>query len=207
MTNNTTIAEQNTEQGDAKRQRQEKENLRLRRDQALGSAIQYHIRDVIKVAAKTVRRLKPANGRDSEMRENQLRNVVNASISAASVEEVAAFIFYQMGRSKHSRQWLYGDFGDQVVKDLLEEEEGKESVKKAAKEAEKKALELIGDTYAKRAQSDKTVPESEKLFEEAHLALARQYLGYLNRMFYFASRSDDDGRWDDLVILAEEEAR
>lgn len=195
MTNDTNIPKQKALQADKKKkkERQERENLRLRRDQALGSAVQYHIRDVIKVAANTLARLKPANGRKSEMRENQLRNVVNASISAASVEEIAAFILYQMGRSKHSRQWLYGDFGDEVVKELLEK-----GVKKAAQQAEERARHLIGD---------KTVPEPEKLFEEAHLALARQYLGYLNRMFYFASRSGDEGRWDDLVILAGEEAR
>jgi hypothetical protein len=88
-------------------------------EQALGGAVQQHTRDVIQAAARTVRRLAPHESDISGMRENQLRNVVNVAIGASSVEEIAAFILYQMGRSTNQRQWLYGDFGKTVVEDLM----------------------------------------------------------------------------------------
>ena len=106
---------------------------------------------------------------------------------------MAAFILYQMGRSTNQRQWLYGYFGETVVYDLL-----KGAVNQAAQDAKKTAIELIGKEAAVKHNN---------LFQDAHLALARQYLGYLNRLFFFAngSKSGDQGRWDELVILAGEE--
>jgi hypothetical protein len=162
----------------------------LLRDQALRSAVQHHIRDVIRAAIKTVRRLKPQNNKGSDMRESQLRNVVNVASGASSVEEIAAFILYQMGRSTNSRQWLYGGFGDAVVQDLMSG-----VVRKTAQSASAEARLVIS-----QAQVGGELNE-EQLFDTAYIALARQYLGYLNRLFYFADRT---GRWDELGALIEE---
>lgn len=159
------------------------------RDQALGSAIQYHIRDVVKAAADTVYLLKPQNN-ESGMKNNQMSNVVNVAISAQSVEEIAAFLLYQMGRSTNNRQWLYGKFGDTVVQHLLQGE-----VKKAALNAQIRAAKRI-DKANQGTLSDK---EQKKLHDEAHIALARQYLGYLGRLFYFANNTQG---WERLVDFA-----
>lgn len=45
--------------------------------------------------------------------------------------------------------------------------------------------------------------EQQRLHDAAHIALARLYLGYLNRLFYFAERGgrDEQGRWDELQEL------
>lgn len=162
----------------------------LLRDQALSSAVQHHIRDVIQVAAQTVLRLKPENKQTSGMRESQLRNVVNVAIGASSVEEIAAFILYQMGRSTNSPQWLYGGFGDTVVRDLMSG-----VVRQAAQNASKQARETIQKAQIGGEQDDTA------LFDTAYITLARQYLGYLNRLFYFADRTR---RWDELGELIEE---
>ncbi len=163
----------------------------LLNDQALGSAVQHYTRDVIRAAAETVQRLKPQNEGPSGMRESQLRNVVNVAIGAQSVEEVAAFILYQMGRSTNSRQWLYGQFGDQIVQDLMSG-----AVRKAAEEARTMAEETI-----RTAQGGQPVADElrQRLLDEAYMALARQYLGYLNRLFYFADRTR---RWDELAQMS-----
>jgi hypothetical protein len=162
----------------------------LLREQALSSAVQHHIRDVIQGAAKTVQRLKPQNDTISGMRESQLRNVVNVAIGASSVEEIAAFILYQMGRSTNSRQWLYGGFGDAVVQDLMSG-----VVRKAAQDASSQAQTAIQQPDRGDKQDDAA------LFDMAYITLARQYLGYLNRLFYFADRTR---RWDELSELIKE---
>lgn len=164
----------------------------LLRDQALSSAVKHYIRDVIRTAAITVQSLKPINGQDSGMRESQLRNVVSVAIGAQSVEEIAAFILYQMGRRENSRQWQFGQFGDHVVADLM-----RGSVQTAARNAQTMALEIIG-----RGADQVSVEEQQRILDEAYIALARQYLGYLNRLFSFAERTQ---RWDELGQMAGEQ--
>jgi hypothetical protein len=168
---------------------------RLLIDQALNGAVQRHIRDVIETAARTVRRLQPTPDSMSGMRESQLRNVVNVAIDAQSVTEVAAFILYQMGRSTNSRQWLYGDFGHAVVADLTAREQA-DGIVRAALAARADALKAIaaGDVPEPSAQ------EQQQMFDTAHITLARQYLGYLNRLFYFAERARG---WERLGQLTE----
>lgn len=161
---------------------------RLLLDQAMATAIQRHVRGVIRAAATTVSVLQPARGGDSGMRENQLRNVVNAALSASSVEEIAAFILYQMGRSTNSRQWLYGNFGDRVVADLMSGAVRAEA--EAATKAASKAVQAEGYQME--------TPRETELFPLIYIALARQYLGYLNRLFVFVDRT---GRWDELPAL------
>jgi hypothetical protein len=168
---------------------------RLLIDQALSGAVQRQIRKVIETAARTVRRLQPTPEGISGMRESQLRNVVNVAIDAQSVTEVAAFILYQMGRSTNSRQWLYGDFGHAVVADLTARDRD-DGVVRAAVGARDEALAAlkaggIDEPDAERRQA---------MLDEAHIALARQYLGYLNRLFYYAERANG---WDRLHSLME----
>lgn len=185
------------------------------RDQALGSAIQYHIRDVVKAAAKTVSVLQPLAARnDSGMLNNQFSNLVNVAMAAKSVEEIAAFILYQMGRSKPDQQWRYGHkrgrdkvlFGDQVVDDLL-----KGRVKDTAIKAKQRALDSINNSLKKTLADSKSESEIEAqveaettdFYDKAHIALARQYIGYLNRLFYFANsiqKSEEKSKKPDMDI-------
>jgi hypothetical protein len=163
-------------------------------DQALSGAINQHVHDVIKAATRTVQLLRPASETVvSGMRESQLRNVVNVALDAQSVTEIAAFILYQMGRSTNSRQWQYGDFGSAVVSDLTSSDTN--AVVAAARKARKEAADAI-------AKSGISLSDDEKqgLLAAAHIALARQYLGYLNRLFYFADKARG---WERLAALTE----
>lgn len=187
MTNDTTIAEQKTEQADAKTQQRKEDNQQLLRDQALHSAVQYHIRDVIRAGVEKVQLLEPEGKSKSGMSKNQFSNVVNAAINAQHVDEVAAFILYQIGRSKKEPLWRYNRFGEQVVDDLL-----RGVVKETAEEAQKYAICSIEKIKEATKLSES---EKESLLEEAHLLLARQYLGYLGRLFYVA---DETNNWKTL---------
>jgi hypothetical protein len=111
------------------------------------------------------------------MRENQIRNVLNVAVETRSVEVVVNFIRYQMGRSSQGKTWLYNGFGQQVIADI----EG--PVGEAAKQVAKEVAEAVSDTDAKA------------ICRDAHLALTRLYLGYLNRCFYYG---DKTGQWDEL---------
>jgi hypothetical protein len=164
-------------------------------EQALGAAVQQHTPDVIRSAAATVHRLAPTNNEKSGMREIQLRNVVNGAMGATSVEEIAAFILYQMGRSTNSRLWQYGEFGKTVVEALM-----RNDVRNAAETA----IEQVVQQMKQVAEVGEITPEErEKLYRKAHITLARLYLGYLNRLFFFAERNerDDRGSWDELIAL------
>jgi hypothetical protein len=163
-------------------------------DQALSGAISHHIRDVIQAATRTVQRLRPTDDNIiSGMRESQLRNVVNVALDAQSVVEIAAFILYQMGRSTNSRQWQYNDFGGAVVSDLTADTAG--GVVVAARNAGADAVKAIVKNGIELSDAEK-----QNLLADAHIALARQYLGYLNRLFYFADKARG---WDRLTMLAE----
>jgi hypothetical protein len=165
----------------------------LQIDQALSGAINRQIHGVIQRAAKTAQLLQPKNNAISGMRESQLRNVVNVALGAQSVVEVAAFILYQMGRSTNSRQWQYENFGTAVVDDLTAlHDDGVAAHARHARDEAVRALAAAGVTLA---------PDTpQNLLDTAHIALARQYLGYLNRLFYFADKANG---WERLHKLAE----
>ena len=165
----------------------------LSMNQALSGAVNHNIHNVIQAAVHTVQLLKPQPGTDSGMRESQLRNVVNVSLEAQSVTEVAAFILYQMGRSTNSRQWLYGDFGTAVVTDLTAA--NTDAVVAAARRASQEA-----ETALAKNEIVLTGAEKASLLATAHIALARQYLGYLNRLFSFADKTKG---WERLTALVE----
>jgi hypothetical protein len=138
---------------------------------AIEDAIRHQMDNIVRQAGETIRLLKPNGGR-SEMKENQIRNVLNVAEESKSVEVVTNFIRYQIGRSSSNQQWQYNGFGLQVIKDI---EEGEVPV--AADRAAKAAAEVIGEGADKEA-----------LCREAYLELTRYYLGYLNRAFYFCDK-------------------
>jgi hypothetical protein len=165
----------------------------LQIDQALSGAIHRQMHAVIQRAAKTAQLLQPAGNTISGMRESQLRNVVNVALSAQHVVEVAAFILYQMGRSTNSRQWQYNNFGTMVVDDLTAAgADGVAAHARLARDQAVQALSAAGITLADEIQ--------QTLLDRAHIALARQYLGYLNRLFYYADRTQS---WKQLASLVE----
>ncbi len=143
----------------------------VRRRLLLQRAIGKELGSIVRLAAKTVRLLGP--GKVSEMRENQIRNVLSVAVETPSVEVTTNFIRYQMGRSSPGKTWLYNGFGQRVIADI----EGP-----------------IGEA-AERVANAAGVPDEKVVIPDAYLALTRLYLGYLNRCFYYG---DKTGKWDEL---------
>jgi len=158
-------------------------SLRILRGLALKEGINRQLDAIIQRAAEAVVLLKPENGRMSDMRENQIRNVVNVAAESKRVEVVTNFIRYQIGRSSSGKQWQYNGFGERVIRDI---EEG--AVAKGAQQAAEVAFEEI----EKRGGT----ADKKRLCEEGYVLLMEQYLGYLNRAFYYCDKTKC---WDKVV--------
>ena len=106
----------------------------------------------------------------SEMRESQIRNLVNVAATSKSIEEVTNFIRYQIGRDVRGDTWAHKDFGKAIIADI-QTGQVKTALKAILKEA----------------------PEADMISVRSDLIAL--YLGYLNRCFIYASKTDD---WSDL---------
>jgi hypothetical protein len=109
---------------------------------------------------------------DKDLKENQIRNVINVASSAGSVLEVINFIKYQIGRCSPNKEWRYkkgaGEetFGKRLIHELT----------KLKEEAEKIVKRLNKNGFS-------------EMVEEVWLKLTELYLGYLNRYFKYLKES------------------
>ena len=119
----------------------------------------------------------------SEMEKNQIRNVLNVAEESRSLAVVANFIRYQMGRSQTGLAWRHvrGEkvFGLRII-EQIESPQG--VVAQQTEAALAHARKRVGDVPQEAAQS-------------LRYDLARYYLGYLNRAFYYGRETK---KWDDL---------
>jgi hypothetical protein len=153
-------------------------DTKILRGLALADAVRGEMDAIVQRAGRTVALLRPQGKRGSDLRENQIRNVMGVAQEAKSAEVVTNFVRYQIGRSVRERQWQYNGFGLQVIRDI----EGG-AVEQAAARAADAAAKTIG-AGGEGAQA---------LKKEAYLELIRHYLGYLNRAFYFCTQMDGAG--------------
>lgn len=131
-------------------------------------AVSDQLDELIRAASRNVAKLQ---GAEEEMRESQIRNLVNLAASSRSVEEVTNFIRYQIGRDVRGRAWGHNGFGKAVIEDI---ESGQV----------RKALEAVV----------REVPNADLVAVRSELISL--YLGYLNRCFVYASKTKD---WSSFV--------
>ncbi len=129
---------------------------------ATRKAVSGQIDDLIRAASRHVTKLQGAE----EMRESQIRNLVNLASASRSVEEVTNFIRYQIGRDTKGKTWSHNGFGKAVIADI---ESGQV----------RKSLEAV---VAEVSEADLVAVRSD---------LISLYLGYLNRCFVYASKTGD----------------
>lgn len=98
----------------------------------------------------------------SDMKENQMQNLVSVTRETDGAEVILNFILYQVGRDDKSNNWRAGDFGVKLEKALraLKSDAGQIVVQVAGEETP----ELVDDVWVR---------------------LIRQYVGQLRRYFYF----------------------
>lgn len=150
---------------------------KLQAELALNQALDRQLDTLVRRANETVLILGADRGR---LKENQLRNVVNVAGNTDSIEALLNFIRYQIAREKAWQIKSTGpkDFGHQVIADIQND------VRAAAQRAAQTVRNEIGET----------APAEDLLFGEAYLRLAEQYLGYLNRAFYYCEKTDNGYR-------------
>jgi hypothetical protein len=132
---------------------------------AARKAMERQLDSLISAATKNVVKLK-----DSEMKENQIRNVVNVAVGSQSVEEVTNFIRYQIGRDTRRNTWGHNGFGKAVIDDIV-------------KGQVKSAVDVVVGA----------VPDADPIYVRSELIAL--YLGYLNRCFIYVDKTKD---WEGL---------
>ena len=103
----------------------------------------------------------------SNMEKHQIGNVLAVALETPSAEVVQNFIRYQVGRDTRKDSWHRNNFGEEMVKRL-------ESLKKTAGDIAQAAHEKLS-----------LPPPQERDVDGVWIELVRQYLGQLNRYFYY----------------------
>lgn len=138
-------------------------------------AIQHGVEQATNEIVRRMRNLvDDTNVVNSRMEKHQIGNVLAVALETPSVELVKNFVLYQTGRDVSGTGWRKSNFGEKMVAELDE----------LHKKAEDIAHEVSGQL---RAGAPK-----ERDVDEVWVELARQYLGQLNRYFYYRKEA---ARW------------
>jgi hypothetical protein len=148
----------------------EKETIKQAEREAVGRrmAIQYGVEQATNELIRRMRQL--VDGTDvvnSRMEKHQIGNVLAVALETPSVELVKNFILYQAGRDVSGTSWRKANFGDKLVKELDELHEEAEG---------------IAHEVSRQLRADQ--PEEGDI-DEVWIEMVRQYLGQLNRYFYY----------------------
>lgn len=148
-------------------------------EMAINRAVDVQLDAIVQVAVRLAARLK-----DSRMRENQLRNVLDTALHTESLELVANFIRYQIGRG---RDWQHNDFGEALIATFAQ---GGviHQVTKRIEALVQREIQEGGLALPAGAINDETR-------RAIRMKLARRLLAEMNRAFLFADRT---GGWDKL---------
>jgi len=138
-------------------------------------AIQYGVEQATNEIIRRMRELvDDTNVVNSRMEKHQIGNVLAVALETPSVELVKNFILYQAGRDVSGTSWRRANFGERLVKELDD----------LRKRAEDIAHEVSGQLRAGEP--------GERDVEEVWIEMVRQYLGQLNRYFYYRKEA---ARW------------
>jgi len=103
----------------------------------------------------------------SDMEKHQIGNVLGVALETDSVELVKNFIFYQVGRDAKASSWRRNGFGQELANRL-------DNLRTTA----------IGIANEVHKQLGLAAPDPQEV-EEVWMQLVRQYLGQMNRYFYY----------------------
>ena len=147
------------------------ERKAVRRRMAIQHGIEQATNEIVRRMRKLV---DDTNVVNSRMEKHQIGNVLAVALETPSVELVKNFVLYQAGRDVSGTGWRKSNFGEKLIKELDELHEKAEDI------AHEVSRQL-------RAGEPK-----EKDIDEVWIELARQYLGQLNRYFYYRKEAT---RW------------
>jgi hypothetical protein len=143
----------------------------VQRRMAVQHGVELAMNDVVRRMRELVDGTNVVNSR---MEKHQIGNVLAVALETRSVELVKNFILYQAGRDVSGTSWRRSNFGERLVAEL-------DSLHGDAKSI---AHEVSGQL--------RVGAPGEKDIDEVWVELARQYLGQLNRYFYYRKEA---ARW------------
>jgi len=179
------------------------DSQKLRRELLLEQAINKRLDELVRMATEAVLTL--TNMRDHKLEESQLRNLAAVASGTRSIEVIVNFIRYQIARAPKNWGTHADEFGHTIIDQLYKRIA--ELATDVAREVEQRVrpLELAGGDTAAAPNQQPNV----ELRAEAYITLARQYIGYLNRTFYFYNKSskNSDIKPEDIKKQLEEVLR
>ncbi len=122
--------------------------------------IESAMNSLVRRAQKLVDRTEIQN---SNLEKHQLSNLLDVALDTLSAEVVVNFILYQVGRDTTRISWRYQNFGQELARELDK---------------------LRNDVAKVIARRIKKRP-SDREIDEIWIQLVRQYIGQLNRYFYY----------------------
>ncbi len=151
---------------------------------ALRAAMQRCMDDVVRAANADAALLE-----GSEMEKNQIRNVLNVAEESHSLAVVTNFIRYQLGRRQTGPAWRHPPEGQSFGLRVIEQIESSGGV-------------IARQTQAALEQARKRVENiPQEAADDLRYDLARYYLGYLNRAFYYGRETK---KWGELRQVEKE---
>jgi hypothetical protein len=148
---------------------QVEERKELRRLMMVRSRIEAAMNGLVRRARKLV---DDTDISATQMEKRQISNLLDVALNTDSVEVVINFIHYQVGRDAQGTNWRAKGFGNKLVRELND-------------------LQNIASSIAGRVQSELNNERGRGKFprkEETDgiwIELVRQYLGQMNRYFYY----------------------
>ncbi len=115
----------------------------------------------------------------SRMEKHQIGNLLEVATETDSVELLKNFVQYQIGRDVGGNSWRAQSFGDNLVKFM--DNELREAAKHSAADVESAERVKLSDA------------ELKSLTDEIWIQLARQFIGQMNRYFYYRKEAQ---RWN-----------
>lgn len=168
------------------------ETDKLRRELLLEQAVARRQDRLVRLATEVVLTL--PGMRQSKLEESQLRNLAAVARDTASVEVIANFIRYQIARAPNNWGTGANEFGHTIIKQLYTEirAEAKAVAAEVVRELHKIATDHPEQASAAAAEVAGALDQTDAdLHADALIALIRQYIGYLNRAFYFYNKAND----------------
>ena len=147
------------------------ERVQIQRRMLVGELVDRQMNEIVRQVRSLVDKTEL---QASSMEKHQFSNLLGVALETSSVESITNFIHYQMGRDVRGNSWRNRDFGDRLVKDL-------------------QGLRDIAQGIGENVASALSVSQLSRTDVDAIWAeLARQYVGQLNRYFYYRKEA---ARW------------
>ncbi len=145
---------------------------RVRRRMAIQHAVEQFTNEIIRRMRELVDETDVVNSR---MEKHQIGNLLSVALETPSVELVKNFIRYQIGRDVSRTSWRKNDFGEKLVQALDQLRDDAEVMAR-----DRSIASHLGDKV------------QDQDIDELWIEMTRQYLGQLNRYFYYKKEA---ARW------------